>query len=536
LSLAAISPVEKSENLIYTILPVTIGLLIGSLISSDPSVWISFLAIVSPILTIFLYEIAPEEGKIKVDFKAHLMNHQNQSRSDFFNCNLFIRSWESTLQPFDGVTDTIVNDLSDFAGSVVSSFVARRHFWRLRATIYIRLSLPLLILLGIRLIDIGLRNIIVLIIGDFWWIVILGVCWVLISYGIDYHIKKARKSRIERAETFLDSYITYLYWHTMVGSDTARTPNEYQPSSIKGIVKNELDSLDRLLVRNDWDVFIQRWSRLSRNVMDLAENEFHKYFQSRAYKLWGQYIHENRRKRDTSIVVRQLEWLMYYASGTELPESEVDLLRVLKSGSEPPIGIKGLLDPTPMFSQIPRILLTEERDEADNARYVAEGINSIFNNSSGDVSQAVQKVVQELHNPQGVYNNTQLMAEFVMNYITERCQLGMKSFLGGYKMDVLKSLFGHVQSAENRVWLLMDWFQRAPSIEVGKALDDTMWRGVLLDPPLLRTIVNRLKRFDGGFSVEIGILSNFMDRLMKSGTHESELEELNQTYTKIQER
>ncbi len=535
MSLAAISPVEKSENLIYTILPVTIGLLIGSLISSDPSVWLSSLAIVSPILTIILYEMALEEEMIKGKFKKHLINHQVQSRRDFFNCNLFIRSWESTLQPFDGVTDTFVNDLSDFAWSVVSSYVARRHFWRLRATYYLRISLPLLIFQGIRLIDIGLRYIMTPIIGDFWWIVILGGSWILVSFGVDYQIKKARKLRIDRTETFLDSYITYLYWHTMVGSDTARNLKEYIPTSIRGIVKKELDSLDSLLVRTDWDVFIQRWGRLSRNVIDLAEDDFHKYFQRRAYKLWGHYIHENRRKKDTSIVVRQLEWLMYYASGTELPESEADLLRVMKSGSESPKGIKGLLDPTPMFEQIPRILLTEERDETDNASFVAEGINTIFNNSSGDVSQAVRKVIQELHNPQGVYYNTPLMAEFVMNYITKRYQLGMESFLKGYNLDVLKSLYSYVQSRENRVWLIMDWVQQAPSPDVGKALTDTMWSGILLGPPLLNAVVSRLKKFNGVFSAEIDILSNFMDRL-KSDAHEVELNELNRTYDTLRKR
>jgi hypothetical protein len=527
LSLSAIAPVEKTENLIYAILPVSLGLLIGSILFDDSTLWLSTLAIVSPIFTILLYEIAPDEKRIEKQFRTYLVNEYSRHQKDFFNCNLFIRTWESTLQTYDVNIDIIKADHSDFSNSVVSSYSARRHFWRLRATWYVMISVPMLAGVALRTIDVLYRDLTVPIVGN-WWPTILGICWILLSCAIVYPINRAKKKRFQDTEEFLESYITYQYWHTMIASDTVRTPDEYNPGSIKGIVKSELNALDVILARNDWDVFMQRWNRLNRNIMNLADVDFKNNFQSYAYELWGSYIFLNRKKKPIEIVKRQIEWFLYYSKGAGLIDSNADLLKRMTS-----LNLAQLLNSNLILERLPQLFLTREREVTEQTRRVVAGLNKVFNGSSGDLSQAVRSAIQELHKPEGIGLDRIKLAGFVMQYVVERHELGMDSFLKGYALQPVLYVFGLVQHRSNSVWLLVDWFQECSVSEMANAVHEDLLKDILLKPPLKSIILNRTSSFRGDYREhELKILKTLSSRLHQVGDREVS-NGLDQIYDKI---
>ena len=284
MSLSAVAPTEKTENLIYAVFPVSITLCFASLLLPDPGTWLPVVGAFAPILSIFLYEIGWDETRVKKHHHRVLQTSSSNLEPDFYNCNLFIRTWETTLQKPPtphGVSDYLESEYKILVTSTVSSYVARRRFWRQRASIYILASIPCLAALPPRIVDLIIQNEIMEDFIDYWFWILL-VIWALITFPTFEIIRKTKTTRESNIENFLKNLISYIYWQTMVATDAVRNHTEYLPNSEKWIVKNELESLNSILSRLDWQIFLERWIRVKSNINDVAINYFRQGFESRA--------------------------------------------------------------------------------------------------------------------------------------------------------------------------------------------------------------------------------------------------------------
>ena len=138
MSISALAPTEKSENLIYTIFPISLMSCIASFLSLDPTTWVALVIVFTPLLVIVFYELGLDEKRIRKHHSDELSKITD--RNDFFLCNLFLRTWETTLrtkgQPSD-IDEFLDSEFQSYVMSTSSSHFARRRYWRQRASTYI---------------------------------------------------------------------------------------------------------------------------------------------------------------------------------------------------------------------------------------------------------------------------------------------------------------------------------------------------------------------------------------------------------------
>lgn len=186
MSLSAVAPTEKTENLIYVLFPVSLTLCLASIFLPDPGTWLSIVGAFTPVLSMLLYEIGWDETRVKKHHQETLEESSFHLEEDFYNCNLFIRTWEGTLQkpPTPGdVSDYLQSEYEILVTSTVSSYTAKRRFWRQRASTYVLASIPFLTFVPLRMVDLILREGIPGALMGYWFLLLLGV-WALFTLPI----------------------------------------------------------------------------------------------------------------------------------------------------------------------------------------------------------------------------------------------------------------------------------------------------------------------------------------------------------------
>lgn len=320
-----------------------------------------------------------------------------------------------------------------------------------------------------------------------------------------YRAKAARGSEIE---SFLESLISYIYWQTMIATDAVRNHEEYLPNTEKWIVKSELESLATILARYDWSIFLERWKRVKNDINDLTVDLFKQKFESQAYNLWAQFIYDTRMRRGFRQTQRQFAWFIYYSEKAKqrLDGTSESLLDHLVQRSMSSDSLQTLLDPNDIIDRFPEQLLTDEREEYPLTMTVSNALNILFRNSVGNTDTAIRRIIMYLTTPQDVGLDEGKMARLVYRYIKERTALGMEPFLKDYRADNILRTVGVVQSDDNRVWVIVDWFKEVKPAEMVKALETREWQGILTDLPLSQAVLERVRRFESRDDGEIRAL------------------------------
>ncbi|MHA2135503.1 MAG: hypothetical protein ACW99J_16710 [Candidatus Thorarchaeota archaeon] len=520
MSLSAIAPTESTENLIYALFPIAFTLFVASIIFEDVGLWLPIVAAFSPFLTLFLYEMGWDESRIKGQYEETLL--RGSAQDDFYHCNIFIRTWETTLDepPEDGVvTDYLDSEYSSFVSASVSSYAAKRRMWRQRVSLYILISIPFMIFVFIRVIDSFIRvnsiSYISTIVDPQWAIPLyvgaLGGLWCIVTGPIWFLILSSKRNRSKEIQSFLDDFVSFVYWQTMVATDAVRNPQEYQTGTEKWIVKTELESLDVILGRKDWHTFLERWKRVKSNIHNLAIVDFKQNLKKRVYNLWSKSIYANRTKIQAEPARRRLTWFIYYSKKLlrHLDVDEADLLGFF-NGVQSDNRFIALLNPNLLIEKLPEDLLTEQADESYDTSVVSDALNIVFVGSDGDMFSAVRRMIQALHSKMTLGFQSVAMAQVVMRYVKEMHEHGRKNILSGYGKDQLMSVYSPVQNEMDRIWLLIDWFTDATVSDMRKALGETLWLGVLEDPVLKKIILGRVNDFDGGYSDEVDVIDQVL--------------------------
>jgi uncharacterized membrane protein len=158
LALVSIVPAERTENLVYLLLPTAIALTIayhltrsvqGEEIIINVELWPVIIGIIAPVLAILLYEFSVDECILKGFYRLRLNNSSDELRNRLAIAHLVLETWENEMQEPPSVSP----ELKDYLGKLtkaeieetVSSYYIHRQFWRMRATIYLTFSIPLFI-------------------------------------------------------------------------------------------------------------------------------------------------------------------------------------------------------------------------------------------------------------------------------------------------------------------------------------------------------------------------------------------------------
>ena len=144
MSLAALAPTEKSENLIYVTFPLAFSLLAATLITNNPAEWITIIGVMSPLLTIILYEFGYDETYIKNRYTEKILENRHFLTETFAGYHLYLKTWESEIvdvawgEKFAKHPNV---EAKNHIEQAISSYPVRRRFWRLRGTLYLQIWL-----------------------------------------------------------------------------------------------------------------------------------------------------------------------------------------------------------------------------------------------------------------------------------------------------------------------------------------------------------------------------------------------------------
>jgi len=144
LSLSNIAPTEKTEHLIYSILPIAIATYIASYLVTNDSVTILVTVIsLSSFLSLFLFEFTPEKP-ILDEFLRRKTRSRKSLEDALLVFSLMFKVWRHEVIDVSETGDY----LEELARTQVNIAVAGPHIgkktWRIRASIYLFFSVPFL--------------------------------------------------------------------------------------------------------------------------------------------------------------------------------------------------------------------------------------------------------------------------------------------------------------------------------------------------------------------------------------------------------
>lgn len=156
--MSAIAPAEKTENLVYLLLPTALATTLAYIISRtvidgtitiDVTKWPIVIGIVAPLLGVFLYEISLDEWAVKAYYRWRISYNSSNLGIRLAKAHLILETWmnQTHSQPPKPKSDNdYMKEQTELQiQNTVSSYYVRRQLWHIRATFYLVLSMPLYI-------------------------------------------------------------------------------------------------------------------------------------------------------------------------------------------------------------------------------------------------------------------------------------------------------------------------------------------------------------------------------------------------------
>ncbi|MHA2300124.1 MAG: hypothetical protein ACXACD_04130 [Candidatus Thorarchaeota archaeon] len=359
MALTTIASPSKSENLIYTILPLSLGLWILALISMitlqdqgilqflpDLTQSLALVAVFVSILSIALYEIGLDEYFVKSIYRRRAGSRSLFQRYSFLLWRWILRTWESeTVQaPYPRREPTGI--LSDFrrwlripsrpidyietqvdvaVQATISSPFLEKRLWRIRGSIYLFLAALFFFwsaaiavsIVGILITDIStlipalgplsLFIPIALAFRDGWFLV-------LITFWGAQLVANWRRHMHLREHIQYSSQLHFARKSHAVLSVTTKGPPPFQ-------AENELETLDESLWEGSWSRFVDSFTRVTERlrddwIVDFVEKEGLFDLVRRWASLAYLYIESPHTPIQTRVVMQEekekLGWLVYY--------------------------------------------------------------------------------------------------------------------------------------------------------------------------------------------------------------------------------
>jgi hypothetical protein len=324
MSFANLAPIEKTENLIYSILPLSIATWYASTLElADPIVILGAIVAVSSFLSLLLYQLPIDQRILDEYLRRETRKRQSLSEA-LLIFNLLERRWEKELGDVakDGEEDHLDNEMEKQVSIIVKNPHIRRETWRIRASAWLVLSFPFIIL--------SAANYFRRILSDFeynpWYLCIgcIVVAIVIISVTAYRH---------RNLTSHIDHLCRYEYLEKVIGLEQLENPHIFgsKPSESSNefdalkrnlkLIQNQLSVVTEYLKVGDWSIFLDRWDRiyhwLHRRTVTHVESEMTYYL---VKPFWSYYreLHQQQVGNPTNLKSirvdseRELEWICYF--------------------------------------------------------------------------------------------------------------------------------------------------------------------------------------------------------------------------------
>ena len=345
MALQAIAPPGRAENVIYAILPFSIGLwLLRSV--TDPLYFGEALAlrgVVTSLGSLVLYEFGFEEPLLNGLLKRLMIRKWNTAQNlygTFLLWNLFVKTWTTSLDELPQLEESsagrfkhllyklrrkaqlpeeirspyLTDQVTQIVQKTISSNPIKRRVWRIRGFFYLVISFPLLWMVGVETLgkvpETVLPGWLAPFVGIFLESLVLQTFALIGIIGLMAIINYFRhRDLVEHTR-----YLTELnYLQILIALDNVKYPQSYTDTGDKSGLKRELELLNELLVRGYWSMFVPRWSR----VKSALESEIIEQFEGNsAYtlrKLWGRFIWSHMNKRWIESSRKPFGWFIHFA-------------------------------------------------------------------------------------------------------------------------------------------------------------------------------------------------------------------------------
>ncbi|MBD3407092.1 MAG: hypothetical protein GF411_13320 [Candidatus Lokiarchaeota archaeon] len=265
---------ERTEYLIYTVFPLAISFWFISSLVGDPFQLLTYVSISSSLLTIFLFELRLDESLVRW-FYSRVKGIQKTSLNEsFVSWNVYLKTWQNPVkdapQMMSDGGKTIDIVIEESTRSVVESYAIRKRLWSIRGSLYLFLSIPFLISVGIRYLRetsfssfISFISIPTIFDPSGLFVSTLIVSSVFWSIQIIFNMHRYRTFREE-----LKNLVIFRYVQKLLANDAIENPECYVNNmDLERInLQQELAYLDKVIARDDWAVFIDRWKPLRQNA------------------------------------------------------------------------------------------------------------------------------------------------------------------------------------------------------------------------------------------------------------------------------
>ena len=152
MTLVPIASPERSENLIYTILPFSIGLWILRFFANSENIteMVALLGLVTSLGALILYEISIEERAFNWLLRRWTTDSKRNLETTFLMWNLLVETWQTNREePPAFESPYFRNQVRFVVEKSISSNPIRRRVWRLRGFSYLVPSFVLMWIVGI---------------------------------------------------------------------------------------------------------------------------------------------------------------------------------------------------------------------------------------------------------------------------------------------------------------------------------------------------------------------------------------------------
>jgi hypothetical protein len=517
LSLAALAPTEKSENLIYVTFPLAISLLIATLVSSNPTEWITIIGVISPPLTIILYEFGYDETYIKNKYTQKMLEKRPLLADTFASYHLYLKTWESEIadvawgEKFARHPNV---EAQHHIEQALSSYPVRRRFWRLRGTFYLQLSILCFVPAGLIVFQRIFNIVLDLLVGTIYLTIAI-----VITGGLIAAINYAGQSRREEIHDHLFALVKFLYLQTTVIVDKTIDANNYQANPRKQSLVLELDSLDKILTRGDWTIWFARWNEMSDNINRVVRRDMKSLLRTVIFKSWGQTVNSylmGRRHFERDL--RTFDWYIFYIDIWKHNLIDDSLVKFAGEWVNPRINwehkyhqwlsqspspdsimdlTNTIFDPNSIFIRAKLISKFDTRSELTPiAQALGSGISGVLKyNPDDNYDTAIRIMMEELLDPSIPKLDLPFVAGLIVDYIRERNKLHLPPiFPKGYGIERLLAIIKWVDESE-RVLLVADFLENSNEQDFKKLLEEEQLKTYLFGEREWETVNSKVKEF-----------------------------------------
>ncbi len=323
--MSAVAHPSKLENMIYTLFPIALAIWVIGMVPWFAGHELEAAAAIAAFLTLLLFESGLDEWFAKNSYRRMSLESHQGLRRNLLSWNARLRSWDVTFEP----VPLIHNERVDLNGQVdriiqstVSSQIIASRLWRVRSGYFLQISL-FFIVDSIRLhlpMSWFPDSISVL-------LTTMGLDIPFSTYTIAFAIELLAIATLILAVRFLNDYrnrnlrdhiysiASFYSLQKLITYDWTKNPENYKEGEDLLGLKQELERLGDLLFRGHFNIFIELWRPLARNLGDDYSASFEKTLPKYLITHWARHIEAvNEEVEETSLETgRSLGWLVHYA-------------------------------------------------------------------------------------------------------------------------------------------------------------------------------------------------------------------------------